>query len=76
MIEVVMLVATLIMSDGPPVRVVSADWPYFNTFAECQRAAQSMRKIPRMVDTVVCERSLLDPRSGKIVNTESGRGGK
>ena len=71
MIEIVMLVATLVLPDGPPTRVVAADWPYFKTFAQCQQAAQSMQKIPRAVETVICERRILDVATGRIVEAQA-----
>jgi hypothetical protein len=67
MIEVFMLVATLVGSGLPgPTRVVSAEWPFFRTMAECQQAVKSMQKIPRLVDTVVCEKRTLQMLTGRV----------
>jgi len=65
-IEVFMLVATLAMDEGPS-RVVAADWPFFRTAYECQQKVERMRNIPPQVDTVICERRLLDIRNGRVV---------
>jgi hypothetical protein len=72
-IEIVMLVATLILPDSPPTRVVAAEWPFFRTFAECQSAAQSMQKIPRAVDTIICERRILNTATGRIVEAQASQ---
>ena len=67
MIEVVLLVATLVIPGQPgTTRVVAADWPFFRTFKECQQAAASMERIPRIVDTVVCETHRLDLNTGRM----------
>lgn len=67
MIQIVMLVATLVLPGQPgSTRVVAADYPYFRSLADCQRAAMSMQNIPRIVDTVVCEARVLDVATGRV----------
>lgn len=66
MIEVFMMVATLMMPTGPS-RVVSADWPYFTTMAECQQVVASLKNIPLNVETVMCEARWLDQSTGRAL---------
>lgn len=54
---VYLLVATLSVPGAPnTVRVIPADRPFFDTFAECQRAVATMRDSPPAVFTIACER--------------------
>ena len=66
MIQVVLLVATVIVPQYGSTRTVSADWPFFRTMAECQRAAAMMQNVPPPVGEIMCETHQLNLATGRI----------
>jgi hypothetical protein len=66
MIEIVMVVVTLAIP-GHVTRVVNAEWPFFRSMAECQKAVAHMRDAPPIADRIECEFHMLDVSTGRVV---------
>jgi hypothetical protein len=68
MIQIVMMVVTLVVPGQPGMtRAVSADWPFFRTMAECQKAVMSLEHAPPAVQTILCETHTLNTNTGRVM---------
>lgn len=71
MIEVYLLVATIVFRGAPPTHAVPADQPFFRTLAECQQRVAQAQNAPPIVETLLCERAMLDPKTGRTTRTRT-----